>query len=250
MEPSLKRSLPLLVRRYLHIGWMVLLLCLSAGTMHAQKRKILNLPNYDRQIVHFGFTLGVNSFNFIPKPVNDIRLYDTLLAITPQSQAGFTLGIVSNLHLGDNFDFRFLPALSFGERSLYYRIRFSNPDTVLDKRKIVESTLLEFPLMLKFKSARHGNFRAYVIGGFKPTIDMASQDKVDDAGEKILKLRRNDYHYELGFGFDFYSQYFKFSPEIKLAFGMRNLMIQENNIFTLPIQSLQSRALYISFTFE
>lgn len=230
--------------------WGLVVVWLISSPLHAQKRKILNLPNYDRQIVHFGFILGINSFNFTPKPIEDIRKLDTLLAIRPAAAAGFSLGIVSNLHIGDNFDLRFLPTLSFGERSLYYNIRFASQDTILEKRKLVESTLLEFPLLLKYKSARHGNYRAYVIGGFKPTIDLASQDKVDDAGEKILKLRRNDYHYEIGFGFDFYSQYFKFSPEIKLAFGLRNLMIQENTIYTTPIQRLQSRSLYISFTFE
>lgn len=230
--------------------WGLVVVWLISSPLHAQKRKILNLPNYDRQIVHFGFILGINSFNFTPKPIEDIRKLDTLLAIRPAAAAGFSLGIVSNLHIGDNFDLRFLPTLSFGERSLYYNIRFTSQDTILEKRKLVESTLLEFPLLLKYKSARHGNYRAYVIGGFKPTIDLASQDKVDDAGEKILKLRRNDYHYEIGFGFDFYSQYFKFSPEIKLAFGLRNLMIQENTIYTTPIQRLQSRSLYISFTFE
>lgn len=249
----MKQSIPISVFsgsviRQLILG--VMGLWALSSPLLAQKRKILNLPNYDRQIVHFGFTLGVNSFNFIPKPIEDLRQVDTLLAIRPAAAAGFTLGIVSNLHMGDNFDLRFLPTLSFGERSLYYNIRFASQDTIIEKRKLVESTLLEFPLLLKYKSARHGNFRAYVIGGFKPTIDLASQDKVDDAGEKILKLRRNDYHYEIGFGFDFYSQYFKFSPEIKLAFGLRNLMIQENNIFTTPIQRLQSRSIYISFTFE
>ncbi len=230
--------------------WGLVMVWLISSPLNAQKRKILNLPNYDRQVVHFGFILGINSFNFTPKPIEDIRKLDTLLAIRPAAAAGFSLGIVSNLHIGDNFDFRFLPTLSFGERSLYYNIRFASQDTIIEKRKLVESTLLEFPLLLKYKSARHGNFRAYVIGGFKPTIDLASQDKVDDAGEKILKLRRNDYHYEIGFGFDFYSQYFKFSPEIKLAFGLRNLMIPENTIYTTPIQRLQSRSLYISFTFE
>jgi hypothetical protein len=224
---------------------------LSATKLSAQqKRQILNLPNYDRQIVHFGFILGVNTFNFTAKPIEDIRILDSLMTVTPKRASGFSLGIVSNLHLGDNLDFRFLPTLSFGERSLIYQIKNLAADSIYERTKPVESTLLEFPLLLKFKSQRHGNYRAYVLGGFKPTIDLASQDKVDSRGEKLLKLKRNDYHYEIGMGFDFYSQYFKFSPEIKLAFGMRNLMIPEGNIYTSGVEKLTSRAIYLSFTFE
>ncbi len=224
---------------------------LSATKLGAQhKRQILNLPNYDRQIVHFGFILGVNTLNFTAKPIEDIRSLDSLMTVTPQKASGFSLGIVSNLHLGDNLDFRFLPTLSFGERSLVYQIKNLAADSIYERTKPVESTLLEFPLMMKFKSQRHGNYRAYVLGGFKPTLDLASQDKVDSRGEKLLKLKRNDYHYEIGMGFDFYSQYFKFSPELKLAFGMRNLIIPEGNIYTSGIDRLTSRAIYLSFTFE
>lgn len=227
------------------------LLVMTSSLLEAQnKRQILNLPNYDRQIVHFGFILGVNTFNFTAKPVEDIRLLDSLMSITPQRSSGFSLGIVSNLHLGDNLDLRFLPTLSFGERSLVYQIKNIAADSIYERTKPVESTLLEFPIVLKFKSQRHGNYRAYVLGGFKPTIDLASQDKVDSMGEKLLKLKRNDYNYEIGMGFDFYSQYFKFSPEIKLAFGLRDLMIDEGNIYTAGVDRLTSRAIYISFTFE
>lgn len=218
--------------------------------LNAQKRKVLNLPNYDKQNIHFGFLLGVNSLTFIPKPVKDIRSVDSLLVVDQESALGFGIGIVSNLHLGDNFDLRFLPTLTFGERILNYTIRLNAQDSVISRAKRVESTLLEFPLLIKFKSARLNNGRAYVIGGIKPVIDLASQDKVDDQGERILKLRRNDINYEIGFGFDFYSQYFKFTPEIKMAYGLSNLLVDEGNIYTDGLRAIHSKALYISFTFE
>jgi len=230
------------------------LLVASGISVQAQKRKILNLPNYDRQRIHFGFILGVNSLNFISHPIDDLRDLDSVYAITPKSGTGFSLGIVSNLHITQYFDLRFLPTLSFGERSLMYTINYpglsSTGDSVLTKKKTTESTLLEFPLLLKYKSARHGNFRTYVIGGLKPVIDIASQDKVDDKGEKRLKLKKNDLNYEIGVGFDFYSQYFKFTPEFKLSYGLKNLLVQENNVYTAPLDRLTSRAWYISFTFE
>ncbi|HOY49742.1 MAG TPA: porin family protein [Flavobacteriales bacterium] len=223
----------------------------SATTLSAQKRKVLNLPNYDKQTIHFGFLLGTNSFNFIPTPVKDLRDIDSVLTIQQGAATGFTLGIISNLHMGDNFDLRFMPTLSFGERRLDYKIRLvSQNDSIINRAKRVESTFLEFPLLLKFKSSRLNNGRAYIIGGVKSVIDLASQDKVDDKGEKILKLKRNDFNYEIGFGFDFYSQYFKFTPEFKMSYGLKNLLVQDNNLYTLGLSSIHSKAFYISFTFE
>ena len=165
---------------------MLTLTGFSATTALAQKRRVLNLPNYDKQTIHFGFLLGVNSFNFIPTPIKDLRDVDSVLVIQPGSGSGFSLGIISNLHMGDNFDLRFMPTLSFGERKLNYKINLLAQDSVISRDKRVESTFLEFPLLLKFKSARLNNGRAYLIGGVKPVIDLASQDKVDDKGEKIL----------------------------------------------------------------
>ena len=235
------------------LKFQILLLVALLGivsTANAQNRKILNSPNYDRQTLHFGFLLGVNSLDFVTKPVKDIRALDSLNIIQNGSGAGFSLGIIGNLHLGDNFDLRFLPTLSFGERKITYTINYKTFDSLVTRNKPVESTLLEFPLLLKFKSSRHANFRTYVIGGVKPMIDLASQNKVDDKGEKILKLKKNDLAFEIGMGFDFYSQYFKFTPEFKMAYGLSNLLVQENNIFTGGIDVLRSKAFYFSITFE
>jgi hypothetical protein len=230
--------------------FVLLLTGITASDVQAQKRRVLNLPNYDLQTIHFGFLLGVNTLNFIPTPIKDLRDVDSVLTILPGSGSGFSLGIISNLHMGDNFDLRFTPTLSFGERKLTYKINFVSSDSVMFRDKSVESTLLEFPISLKFKSARLNNGRAYLIGGVKPVIDLASQDKVDDKGEKILKLKRNDFNAEIGFGFDFYSQYFKFTPELKMAYGLKNLLVQDNNVYTLGLNSIHSKAFYLSFTFE
>lgn len=228
---------------------MLVVLCF-ASTLTAQKRKVYNLPNYDKQKIHFGFILGLNSLDFTVKTVRDYRMFDTLLMIESSRQMGFTLGIVSNLHLGNMFDLRFLPSLSFGERSLDYTINNPQKESIIFREKRVESTFLEFPLLLKYKSLRLNNGRAYLIGGFKYVMDLASQDRIDDNNENILKLKRNDFNYELGFGIDFYLPYFKFSPEIKVAYGLSNLKVDDNSIYTNSLNTLRSKGVYISFTFE
>lgn len=245
-----------MLTKRIFLFWVITIVA-STSILQAQQkdRKVWNLQNYDLQIVHFGFLLGVNSFNFIATPVGDLRDVDSVLSISPEAGMGFSLGIISNLHLGDNFDLRFTPTLSFGERKLIYQLRvtptiINDSSTTDTKFKSVESTFLEFPLLLKFKSARLNNGRAYVIGGVKPVIDLASQDKIDDKGEKILKLKKNDLNCEIGFGLDFYTQYFKFTPEFKMSYGLSNLLVQDNNLYTSSLQSIRSKAFYISFTFE
>jgi hypothetical protein len=223
------------------------------GTLNAQRREIIkNLPKYDRQVVHFGFILGLNSMNFVVKQNPNIKTYDSVYVVETKPESGFTLGIVSNLHMGNNFDLRFLPGLSFGSRNILYTLKthFNGNAVNTPFVKKVESSYLEFPLLLKFKSNRYGNFRAYVIGGGRYSLDLASQAKVADQGKQTIKLYRNDYQYELGFGFDLYLEYFKMSPEIKVAWGLRDLLKREDHLFSQSVDALRSKTIYFSLTFE
>lgn len=238
------------MKRFLAIAVCIMVL---AGNTFAQRREIIkNLPKYDRQVVHFGFILGINTMNFVVKQNPNLKNFDSVYVIQTQPEAGFTLGIVSNLHLGNNFDLRFLPGLSFGTRNIEYTLRTTyNGQTVTAPFvKKVESTILEFPLLLKFKSNRYGNMRAYIIGGGRYSLDLASQAKVPDDGKQSIKLYRSDYQYEIGFGFDFYLEYFKFSPEIKVAYGLRDMLKRENHLFSQSVDALRSKCIFISFTFE
>ncbi len=199
--------------------------------------------------MHFGFALGFNSADFVVKKVRDFNLLDSVYSVESSSSIGLNLTILANLRIGNYFDLRFLPTLSFAQRNLDYTLLY-NDSTPLAKTKKVESTYLEFPLELKYKSKRVNNYRAYVIAGFKYGIDMVSQAKVKAEDPDVIKLSRQDYGYEIGFGFDFYMTYFKFSPEIKMYTGMKNLIIPENTIFSSPIEALYSKTFTVSFTFE
>jgi hypothetical protein len=226
---------------------------LALGTANAQRREIIkNLPKYDRQIVHFGFILGMNNMNFVVKQNPNIKSYDSVYVVESKGESGFTLGIVSNLHLGNNFDLRFLPGLSFGTRNIEYTLRtnFNGDATSTPFVKKVESTCLEFPLLMKFKSNRYGNFRTYIIGGGRYSLDLASQAKVADEGKQTIKLYRSDYMWELGLGFDLYLEYFKLSPEIKVAYGFRDLLKREDHLFSQSVDALRSKCIYFSLTFE
>jgi len=227
-----------------------LLFILTITSAFAQRPKVENLPKYDRQWIHFGFLLGLNYTNFIVHPDPKIKLLDSVYSVESTRQPGFNLGIIANLRLGEYGDLRFLPSLSFASRALDFQVVTSKESFMVTKE--VESTFIDFPLNLKYKSARVNNYRAYLLGGLKYSMDLASQKDVNSELIKdiIIKIKDHDISYELGFGFDFYLTYFKFSPEIKYSVGLRNMLIKEKDLFSSSIDKLNSKVFLLSFTFE
>jgi len=234
---------------YLFIFFSCLVILLSVNTAFAQKQGVKNLPKYDHQPIHFGFLLAINSSSFKSELVSDFHILDSIYEVRPARVAGFNLGIISNIRISEHFDFRFTPSLSFASRELDYNFIYSDSSSESIVKQ-VESTYLEFPFDLKFKSTRIRNYRVYVLAGVKYAIDMVSQKKVQDKDKNIVKLDKNDFGYEFGVGFDFYMSYFKFSPEIKMYNGLNNLLVKDGTRFANPIDALRSRVFMVSFTFE
>ncbi len=222
------------------------LLCVNS---HAQYQKIENLPKYDRQKFHFGFSLGVNTSDFEVVKVGNFQNFDSLYILDNIKQTGFNLSIVSDLHMGDNFDLRFLPGLSFAQRNLVYTF-YNNNIKGEETKKEIESTFLQLPVFLKFKSERVNNFRAYVLAGVEYNIDMVSQAKVRNKDKDFVKLKRNDYGYSIGVGFDFYMEMFKFSPEVRMFNGIPNLKVADETIYARSLGALRSKIFTFSITFE
>lgn len=227
--------------------------CLMYSVAFSQKEKPKNLPNYDKKLLHFGFSLGINSGNSIIKYNPDAMLKDSLLSLEPTRIPGFGLGIVTNFQFADNFDLRFIPSLSFLTRQYDYRFCVKCKQTIPTDTlitKTVESTQLDFPLSIKFKSERVNNYRWYMLAGMKYSMDLASNKDVNTAATFPLRFQKTDLAYEVGLGLDFYLNYFKFSPELKLSMGTKNMLVKDNTAFSNPIQSLKTKTFYISFLFE
>ncbi len=228
---------------------LIFLLLISSFSSFGQRhKKPQNLPRYDFKKIHFGFTLGINSLNFNINKNKNFLENDTLLSTLSQDQKGFNLGIVSNLRLGRYTDLRFIPTLVFGERILNYQFNETSNLNLNDKR--IESTLLDFPISLKYKSERYNNFRTYVMCGIKYSLDIASQSEIDDEGQELVKLNNHDLMLEGGFGIDFYLQYFKFSPQIKISHGIINILSKDNTLYTQTLNNLKTSSWMLSFTFE
>ena len=232
---------------------MICLINLNIGFVQAQNQGTQNLLSLDRAKYYFGFLLGFNQMNFAIKPYSNLNQFDSLLSVESNPQLGFNIGIVSTLKLGNLWDLRFIPTLSFGERDLTYTIHHPsiNYNGVITKK--VESIFMDFPLLVKLKSNRIGdNTRAYVIAGGKVSIDMASQskNKSENPEDINIKLFRNDYMLVGGVGFDFYMEYFKLAAEISMSYGFKDQLVHENNMFASSIERLNSKIFQFSLTFE
>lgn len=209
-----------------------------------------NLEKYYHEKLHFGFTLGVNKADFMIHNIPHFERFDSLKTIVSEPKRGFNLGIVSDLRLHKYITLRFVPNLSFAERTLNYY--YEGYDTVT-RIKTIESTFLNFPINLKLRSKRVHNFGAYLIAGGAYNMDLASKRKVQNSTnikDQIVKLQRDDYCYEVGAGSEFYFEYFKFAIEAKLSMGLRNILVNDNTIFSTSIDKLNSKVFLISITFE
>ncbi|MCB0805779.1 MAG: PorT family protein [Bacteroidales bacterium] len=253
--------------RKLRIISLTGLLVLLTFSSFSQIKKLNNMPAYDHAKYHFGFILAVNQMHFSIRPMEGLNytLFDSISAQEINADSakiysvehipsyGFTVGIVGNLRLGNYFDLRLIPSLAFGERQLEYRFQKfrDGDDEIVEVEKSVSSTFIELPLHLKYKSQRLNNFRAYVLSGFNYRIDLASQAKKNrDAAEVQVKLKQHDLYGELGVGFDFYFEWFKFGTEIKMSYGLIDVLKRDDNIYTDGIESMRSKMFQLTFTFE
>ncbi len=231
---------------------LVLLAILMSGVAFSQRDIPENLPKFDNKLLHFGFQLGLSSNGFSLDP--DLSKADSLISLEVQTQPGFIIHVVSELHIGPYFGLRFTPGIAFAARDLnyfYYGKEGPIPSPVV---RTIESTFIEAPLLLKYRSKRVNNFASYIFTGSNWGIDLASQqfvdNSVDEKGEFLVKLKRNNYHVEMGVGFDFFLEYFKFSPEIQYSYGINNIVVQDRTKFAYPINSLNSRIFVVALNFE
>ena len=197
---------------------------------------------------HFGFSLGLNYADLAVKNVENIQSLDSVFVVEPKGALGFNLGIVSDMRLGEHFNLRFIPGISFAGRTMEYTL-YERDTLPVFYEKTVNSVYLEVPLYFKFRSRRINNWRVYIIGGGKFQYDMATKEEVE-SDEVVLKLKKEDYTWDLGVGIDFYLEYFKLSTEVKMAFGLNNLIVQDQTVFTNSIQSLKSKTFLFSIYFE
>lgn len=208
------------------------------------KNPIINLENFDKKRIHYGFYLGFNSYDFkfdYKHVAQDIKV---------TSGTGFNVGLIANLRIVEHIDLRFEPGLSFGQRTLVFP--YINDE--FDKTRDVKSTYINLPLLLKFSAKRAGNIRPYVIGGYSYSINLASNyNATDDNSNAKFRMKHATGNLEAGLGIDFYFEYFKFSPSIRGVFGIENEIIPDANPYspwTGNVSKMQTRGVFINLAFH
>jgi len=237
--------------RYI-LACFILIGCLS---VRAQKKKVENLPEFNHRLIHFGFILSGNSADFSVfrnAPFRNSIASDTIFGITTTPQKGFGLQGLASLHFNPFFSVRLLPGITFATRGINFTVK-EGKDT-LTYQKLVESTYVDVPLMFKYKSDRLNKFSAYLGAGGRYTYDLASNQDVPNLSTNpkdiLVKLKKNNWCASAVFGTEFYLQYFKFAIELKMSYGLRNVLVKDNTLFSNAIQDLRSKLFVISFTFE
>jgi len=218
--------------------------------LSGQKQKPKNASWYDEKLIHFGFSLGFNIMDFNITPSQKYLAQDSLYPEVSKLNPGINIQIVTDLRPSKHMDIRFLPGVSFGQRN----IRYYKDQVLYNDHQRLESSFLEFPLLLKLKGDRLNNVRPYVIGGFNYRYDLAAKKDFDEGKPIYLRIKKPDLYYEVGGGLDFYLPYFKLSIELKMSTGLNDVLVKEVNPkhpeYVNAIEKMKSQIWVLSFHFE
>ena len=230
---------------------LIIILCCCFGlTAHSQ---ISNLSSFDGRLLHYGIQVGYTQSKFDLKFSENSALRDSMQGVTSYYNAGFHIAVIGNLRIWKYFNLRLLPGVTIINRELSYswESAFFDAHPHLDIRRNVESVYGEIPLEFRYRAMRWRNFRPYVTGGITYGFDFASLRKnKNNNDEAIVRLNPHEVHYTIGFGLDFFLKYVKFAIDVKAGFGIINLWVEDDDIYSRSADYLKTRTLMCSFTFE
>ncbi len=214
------------------------------GTAQFKENPIINLENEDKAFLNWGYYLGFNQYDFKFNYKNDL---DDILV---NKSLGFNVGLIGEMRLHEFLDLRFEPGLFYTQRTLGFPGFTEENEAIREAR----STYINFPLLLKVGTKRFGNWKPYIVGGVATVLNLGSnEDALDDNSSGTFRMKRDVYNYELGFGIDFYTEYFKFSPSIRGVFAISDELVPDNDPnspWTGNIDALRTRGIFVNFTFE
>jgi hypothetical protein len=221
----------------------------------------------DDKVLSYGFFLAGHTASYQIKyseaffdPTNAAN--NQVYSIFPKYTPGFSLGFIGILKFHDQVNLLFMPKISFYE----YRVDVNyfvpptqnlpgndnNSGNNLGYRTeelVNEVTMVELPLLFKYRSQRFNNTRMYFIGGGSYQFRTKSQD---EANLDPIVTRGQDVSIELGMGFEIYFKYFKFAPEIRFSHGLTNIYYAEKTPAEIRdvISSVKRKGITIYFNFQ
>jgi len=226
--------------------FLLLIFFLSFGQTIAQYTDDIprNRPFFDKKIISWGYYFGMNFYDF---KIDYDREYEHIIQ---ESNPGFQVGLVGNLNLNRNISLRMEPGVYFTNRKLIFR----NLTTPRDSIREITSNYVQLPFSVKLNTIRFGNIRPYITGGIIFAHNLNSwEDSQNDNSAGRFRMRTDLWMYEVGFGFEMYLFYFKFTPSIRGVFALQDELIRDNDPnspWTNHIESIMTRGVYINLTFE
>ncbi|MBC3788199.1 porin family protein [Spirosoma utsteinense] len=240
----LRRRVDLHWTKALVAAFFVLLIHGQSVAQSNYKYVVKHLERYDDKPIHYGFFFAAPitrfSVGYSPAFVNS----DSAYRIYSPNKGSFRVGFVVNAFLNDRFDLRLTPAVSLFSRE----VKYDYPGGT-SKTEIRESTWVDLPLLLKYKSERRNNSRMYLLAGGAFSVETNVRRKENTAASG-LSTGTMDFSVEYGVGFEQFFEYFKFAPEIRFSHGLTNLYRPTSNAAGIGINRLTSHTVTLYLNFE
>ncbi|MEP1489796.1 MAG: porin family protein [Algibacter sp.] len=209
----------------------------------------------DFKFLRWGYYLGFSSYDF--NFDYDFNGNPDLRDIYVERSPGFNVGLIGNLRVNSFIDIRLEPGLLITNRILHYSPTYFTGVADVKERDLlreIKSTYIHIPLLLKLSAKRINNFKPFIVGGISTALNLSSnEDNPEDNSNGQFRTTKNSLFYELGFGIDFYLDNFKFTPSIRGLFGINDELVRDddpNSPWTSNINSMQTRGIFINFTFQ
>ena len=242
----------------------IIVVCCTMLTASAQiDRKVQNKPYIDLRIMHFGILVGLNLQDIEFENTGSQTIYnedgtqheELILCDADKWNPGFTVGVLGELRMTDNFSLRFTPQMHFGAKHLTFlnMKQLDEEGHPFRQTQDMKNTYVSLPIDLKFAAPRWNNHRPYIMAGINPTMNLTSGE------QDMVRIKRFNTMMEIGLGCDFYLPFFKLIPELKFCFGLgdvldknhKNEMRDENlKAYAGSVSSAQSKMIVLTFYFE
>lgn len=242
---------------------LITIAALALNIAAQSDRKVQNRPYADLRRLHFGILVGMHMQDIEFENVgpqlmpdeNGVLTQQYILCDADKWSPGFSVGVLGELRLHDNFSLRVTPTMHFGAKHLTFlnMQRLDNSGQPSRETQDLKSTYVSVPIDIKFAAPRWNNYRPYIMAGINPTFNLTGGD------QDMVRLKRFNTMVEIGLGCDFYLPFFKLIPELKFCFGLGNVLdtnhvneLLDANLraYAASVSKAQSKMIVLTFYFE
>ncbi len=199
--------------------------------------------HYEDKAIHYGFFFAAPTTHFIVQHNDAFVNADSASRIYGPNNTGFRVGFVMNTYLTPRFDLRITPAVSIYNRA----VNFDYPGGT-QLTEVRESTWLEIPVLLKYKSERRVNSRMYMVAGV--TFGLETNVRKGAQGVGRLSTNTTDLTVDYGIGFEQFLEFVKFAPELRFSMGLVNVFQPSKSQTAIGINGLTTNTITLYLNFE